>query len=188
MRNRVQITCSLLLLLGALVLPTLATALPITVVDELTQEDFRNNGYLKGFLGFGPNARLDYTHPSSGSSFPGDVFDTAGLLNATLTITTRDDMDRNFEYGFVYTEGEWWNGDGLPVGGSQIFNVDIAQITDNGTLGVTIVAFLGDFYVTSSVLRLTYDNGQAQAPVPEPGTMVLLGSGLLGAAALLRKK
>lgn len=170
--------------LGLSLLPSLAAAVPITIEDTITQEQFDRNGYLRGTLGFGPNARLDYTHPGDGGTFP----DLEHLVEATLTITTKDDRDRAYEYGFVFTEGQWWASQPLPIGGPQVFNVAIEQITDDGTLDVTIVAFLGDFYVTKSVLKLTYDVPERSAPVPEPGTLLLMGSGLLGTATFLRKK
>jgi len=66
----------------------------------------------------------------------------------------------------------------------------LSKITDDGTLDVAILALWGDFYVTKSVLSLTYEDRSQQdsAPVPEPGTLMLLGSGLIGLATMLRKK
>lgn len=50
----------------------------------------------------------------------------------------------------------------------------------DGRLGVLVSATFGDFYLASSQLTAYGDNGSA--PVPEPGTMVLLGLGMLGLA------
>ncbi len=180
-------TCvAALAFLGFCLLPSLAAAVPLTIEDTITQEQFDRNGYVRGYLGFGPQARLDYTHPGDGGVFP----DLDYLVEATLTITTKDDRDRAYEYGFVYTEGQWWAAQGLPIGGPQVFNVAIDQITDDCRLEVTVVAFIGDFYVTRSVLKLTYDvpERDTPAPVPEPGTLLLMGSGLLGMATFLRKR
>jgi hypothetical protein len=179
-----------LIVFGFAILPSLAAALPITIVDELTQEDFRNNGYVKGFLGFGPHARLDYSHPGPDNTLEGGIFPMDDLISASLTITTMDDRDRAKEFGFVYTDGQWSDGGVLSIGGSHAFDVDLSQITDDGILDVTILALRGDFFVTQSVLTLTYDDGLAQstAPVPEPGTLMLLGSGLIGLATMLRSR
>ena len=171
-------------------LPSLALALPVTIVDEINQTDFRNNGYVRGYLGFGPHARLEYSHPGADNTLEGGIFPTADLISASLTITTMDDRDRAKEFGFVYTDGQWSDGGVLSIGGQQAFDVGISQITDDGILDVTILALWGDFYVTQSMLTLTYDDGlrQSTAPVPEPGTLMLLGSGLIGLATLLRSR
>jgi hypothetical protein len=171
-------------------LPSLALALPVTVVDEINQTDFRNNGYVRGYLGFGPHARLEYSHPGADNTLEGGIFPTADLISASLTITTKDDGDRAFEYGFIYTDDPLSHAKGLSIGGTQVFDLDISQITDDGILDVAILALWGDFYVTQSMLTLTYDDGREQstAPVPEPGTLMLLGSGLIGLATMLRKK
>ena len=50
----------------------------------------------------------------------------------------------------------------------------------DGRLGVLVSADFGDFFLASSQLTAYGDNGSA--PVPEPGTMVLLGFGMLGLA------
>jgi len=50
----------------------------------------------------------------------------------------------------------------------------------DGRLGVLVSAAFGDFYLASSQLTAYGDDGSA--PVPEPGTMVLLGFGMLGLA------
>jgi hypothetical protein len=50
----------------------------------------------------------------------------------------------------------------------------------DGRLGVFVSSTFGEFYLDKSSLTASGDNGTA--PVPEPGTMVLLGFGLLGLA------
>ena len=185
-----RLICLTAILFGFLIGPTLANAATFTIVDEIQFEG--DEGYVQGFLGFGPNARLTYWHPQDTSSFPDPNFPLEGLVDATLTLTTVDDGDRRREFAFVFTNGEWWNADPVSIGGSELFDVDIAQIEENGgALEVTVVAFLGDFYVTSSVLELVYDDGQgpnSAVPTPEPGTLMLMGSGLLGVAVALRRK
>lgn len=178
------------ILLGFVFGPTLGNAATFTIVDEVQFEG--EEGYVQGFLGFGPNARLTYWHPQDTSSFPDPNLPLEGLVDATLTLSTVDDGDRRREFAFTFTNGEWWNAEPLQIGGSALFDVDIAQIVGNGgALEVTVVSFLGDFLVTRSLLELVYDDGQGPnttVPTPEPGTLMLMGSGLLGVAAALRRK
>jgi len=60
----------------------------------------------------------------------------------------------------------------------------LVQINLLGTLDVTITSVSGDFYFGQSVLTA---HGIDGAPVPEPTTMLLLASGLVGLAGFRRK-
>ena len=57
-----------------------------------------------------------------------------------------------------------------------------------GELDVSVNSWVGDFFFDQSVFVAHGDNGMGSAPVPEPATIILFGSGLLGVATVGRKK
>jgi hypothetical protein len=60
----------------------------------------------------------------------------------------------------------------------------LVDINHDGTLNVLVEPTRGDFYLDWSEVIAYGDNGD---PVPEPATMLLLGCGLIGLAAVGRK-
>jgi hypothetical protein len=61
------------------------------------------------------------------------------------------------------------------------------SLNRTGELDVNINSWSGDFFFDQSVFVATGDNGSDLAPVPEPATIILFGSGLLGVATIGRK-
>lgn len=76
-------------------------------------------------------------------------------------------------YNFSYTNTFGWSLAGL------------IELNTYGKLDVTVQSLFGDFYLDYSELRA---NGFDNTPVPEPGTMVLLGAGLLGLAIFGKRR
>lgn len=125
------------------------------------------------------------------------------ILGATLYVTTQRAVGDN---DFIYV-----NDDKLvePLGadGNSIYTTDfdLSSLLKDGWLAGTDLK-LGLSYVTtknnpltllSSSLSIRYDNlitvvtpdePTVPAPVPEPSTLILLGGGFFGLAALLRRK
>ena len=62
-----------------------------------------------------------------------------------------------------------------------VLDVPISFLTTNSAVVVKVEQWNGDFYIRESTLEINYE------PVPEPCTMLLLGSGLIGLWGARRK-
>ena len=110
------------------------------------------------------------------------------IWNYRLTVDLYDDIDpRRNRLELIYIDQPGFIGDRLTWRArSQTLGWSLAgllDINDDGILNIEISSWYGDFYLASSTLVANGNNA-----VPEPATMLLLGSGLIGLAGLGRKK
>lgn len=114
------------------------------------------------------------------------------VFSYDLSIGLKDDKDGAWEFlaEFVFIDQPEIIEDCTTFSlSNQALGWSIAGLIDlnqRSKLGVTITSMGGDFYLDYS--RLTAQGENGPAPVPEPSTMLLFGTGLAGLASVARRR
>ncbi|WP_310601272.1 PEP-CTERM sorting domain-containing protein [Desulfobulbus sp.] len=164
-----------------------AMALPATWQDQI---DWTPDIYSKAG---GPNDPFDFFLDIGNDGFVsifqgGDDF----VAGYTLTIALKDDTDRIFknEIAWIWQPAVDFTSYNFKMDFEEIGGTigGLIDINHDGTLNVRIDAIVGDFYIDYAKIVACGDDGRGASPVPEPATMLLFGTGLMGLAAAGRRR
>ena len=116
---------------------------------------------------------------------PGIDYVTSAYLTFYLDDDYRDGRYER-EYGWLYN-GDFWTPTGEIDDGDEFFRLvwynGLSNLNYDGSITVGVYSSYGDFKWSGAKVT-----AYGKSPVPEPGTIVLMGLGLVGLAGIGRRK
>jgi len=185
--KKICLVCFMILL--PLVFCSTAGAIPYTLTDTTyfttdgtnAQEDYLDHGWGDVNRLDGISDYVTWQHQYTFSPPLGTI--TSASLELSLLDDEKDFFSLcSYELGMIVDEsGNWAIGE-IDTG-TYGYSLDGAFLAD-GSFTVGVASLWGDFILASSTLTIGYD----AAPVPEPATLFLMGTGLVGMVGLGRKQ
>jgi len=137
-----------------------------------------------------------FTHDITDNGFKSTAYT---ITSADISLAFYDNVDHVGRFPDIFDlikEHVSFSFDGVSQGQKEIdtetihFLVDAQLLQNDGTLQVTLKNLKGDVYFDQSTLKAyaTENAPAAPTPTPEPGSLLLLGSGLVGLAIKGRKR
>lgn len=176
MRRVLGVVCSVMLALGVV---GLGHAVPYTDTHDGGQTKMSGLLWRDGFCGI-----ASWTFDITDDGFD---LETEDIISAKVILNLKDDDGDRSLFGLEAATlgvGEnlfFWEVD---TGEKTLMLGALMVLSDTGTIDCALASFRGDYSIHSAELFAESDS--SQMPTPEPGTMLLLGSGLLGLAAFSR--
>jgi hypothetical protein len=159
---------------------TLTDIAEFTKNGSVESEDYNSHGWGDVYYLNGSFDYVSWTHHYMFAPAAEEVID------GSLSLWLSDNSENHpFESSFGWAEDDAWVFDEVDT---NDYTYDIsASYLDDGSFSVVLASLWGDFYINKSVLEVTYNPSTPSASVPEPTTMLLLGSGLIGISFVGRK-